>query len=123
MQQRPVVIAIAVIAAIAAGGLLLFALTNRGPDSAALTGRTWQLASITGETPAFQGVVPAAEQPRYTIAFDDAGTFTARADCNTLAGTYELRDRDGMAAAMPSGVRDGYEKLDALLVQLRATVS
>ncbi len=34
-----------------------------------------------------------------------------------------VADRDGMAAAMPSGVREGYEKLDGLLEELRAGVS
>jgi heat shock protein HslJ len=97
MQQRPQALTIAlIVVAVGVGGLLLFAFLNRGPDTGTLTGRTWQLAAITGETPAFQGVVPTEDQPRYTIAFADDGTFAARADCNTMAGTYELRGDDGM---------------------------
>ena len=88
-------VALIVIGVIVAG-LLLFSFLNRGPDTASLTGRTWQLASITGQTPAFQGVIPAAEQPLYTIAFAADGTFAARADCNALAGTYTLDRGDGM---------------------------
>jgi heat shock protein HslJ len=95
MQKRPqtAIVAVIVIGVIVAG-LLLF--LNRGTDTGSLTGRTWQLASITGQTPAFQGVIPAAEQPLYTIAFGTDGTFAARADCNSLAGTYMLERSDGI---------------------------
>jgi hypothetical protein len=100
MQQRQQVVVIALVAlAVVVGVLVLFAFLNRGQDSGALTGRTWQLATITGQTPAYQGVVPAEDQPRYTIAFGADGTFAARADCNTLAGAYQR------AAAMASRSR------------------
>ncbi len=70
MEQRPQSTNIALVfVAVFVGGLLLFAFLTRGSDSGTLTDGTWQLASITGETPAFQGVVPAADQSRYTIAF------------------------------------------------------
>ena len=88
-------VALIVIGVIVAG-LLLFSFLNRGTETGSLTGRTWQLASITGQTPAFQGVIPAVEQPLYTIAFGTDGTFAARADCNSLAGTYTLDRSDGM---------------------------
>src|SRR6187397_1946732 len=94
-QQRSQSIIIAVLG-VAIGALLLFAFLNRGPDAGALTGPTWQLAAITGQAPAYQGVVPAAEQSRYTIAFADDGSFLAKADCNAVAGTYELDRRDGI---------------------------
>ena len=40
------------------------------------------------EEPAFQGVIPAADQSRYTIEFKTDGSFAALADCNQVAGTY-----------------------------------
>jgi heat shock protein HslJ len=97
MQNQPQAtnVALIVIGVIVAG-LLLFSFLDRGPDTGSLTGRTWQLASITGQTPAYQGVIPAAEQPLHTIAFATDGTFAARADCNALAGTYTLERSDGM---------------------------
>ncbi len=97
MQKRPqwVIIALVVIGVIIAG-LLLFRFLNRGSDSGSLTGRTWQLASITGKTPAYQGVIPPAEQPLHTIAFGTDGTFAARADCNAMTGTYTLERSDRM---------------------------
>lgn len=95
MQQRSQVVLIAVVAAVMIGGLALFAIL-RGPDSGALTDRTWQLTAITGQTPAFQGVFPPEEQSLYTIAFGSDGTFAAKADCNAVAGTYELGRNDGI---------------------------
>jgi heat shock protein HslJ len=96
MQQRPVAVVIGVVVAVVIGGLALFAILGRGPDTGTLTGSTWQLVAITGQTPAFQGVIPAEDQTRYTIKFATDGTFSARADCNALAGTYSLRGKDGI---------------------------
>jgi heat shock protein HslJ len=53
-----------------------------------LTGRTWQLSSVTEKVPAFQGVVPPEDQSRYTITFTDDGTAAIKADCNNVAATY-----------------------------------
>ena len=55
-----------------------------------LTGKAWKLttATVTGSGPAMPGVVPVADQERYTITFNTDGTFSAKADCNQLAGAY-----------------------------------
>ena len=100
MQQRTPIVTIAVIAAIVIGGLALFAILGRGPDTSALTGRTWQLTAITGQTPAFQGVFPVEEQSLYTIEFATDGTFASRADCNALSGTYALSGSDGITISL-----------------------
>ncbi len=60
-----------------------------------LVGKVWKLTAITELTPAFQGVVPAAEQANYTIEFQADWTFAAKADCNQVAGTYEVRSGGG----------------------------
>jgi heat shock protein HslJ len=57
-----------------------------------LTGKDWQLTGVTEKVPAFQGVVPEDQQANYTITFNDDGTFSAKADCNNLAGTYVTGD-------------------------------
>ena len=75
--------AIATIAAACSGG-------------SGLTGKTWQLTAITEKAPAFQGVVPAADQPNYTIAFEPNLTFTAKADCNQLSGSYTTSGSNGL---------------------------
>ena len=61
-----------------------------------LTGKTWQLTAITEKVPAFQGVVPAADQANYTIEFKSDGTFNAKADCNQLSGTYTTSGSNGL---------------------------
>ncbi len=53
-----------------------------------LVGPTWRLSAITEKVPAFQGVVPEADRDKYTLVFAANGTFTAVADCNTVAGTW-----------------------------------
>jgi heat shock protein HslJ len=41
-------------------------------------------------------VVPASEQSRFTITFNDDGTFDATADCNRAAGTYRTTGSGGL---------------------------
>jgi heat shock protein HslJ len=65
-------------------------------SSTGLTGKTWQLTAITELVPAFQGVVPAADQPNYTIEFKTDGTFNAKADCNTTSGAYTTTSSGGL---------------------------
>ena len=65
-------------------------------DSSGLTGTPWQLSAITEQTPAFQGVVPAADQPNYSITFNTDLTYNGRADCNSIAGTYSTSGSNGI---------------------------
>lgn len=51
-----------------------------------LTGKTWQWQSWTSVTPQAQEDVP--DPAAYTIEFLEDGTFTAKADCNNVSGTY-----------------------------------
>jgi para-nitrobenzyl esterase len=73
---------------------------------AELLGKTWKLTAITETTPAFQGVVSEADQSRYTIEFQADGTFAAKADCNQVAGTYEVH-RGGADPADTSALPPG----------------
>ena len=67
-----------------------------GSPAVGLTGKTWQLTAMTEKVPAFQGVVPDADQANYTIAFAADGTFQAKADCNQVAGTYATTSTGGL---------------------------
>ena len=69
-------------------------LAGAASPPAELLGKTWKLTSITETTPAFQGVVPEADQSRYTIEFHADGTFNATADCNQVGGTYAVSRGD-----------------------------
>ena len=53
-----------------------------------LVGLTWRVTAVTTTVPAWQGVVPAADQLRYTIAFANDGTAAIKADCNQVTATY-----------------------------------
>jgi heat shock protein HslJ len=44
-----------------------------------------------------QGVVPAADRFKYTLAFVAGGTFRATADCNTVSGTWSATANGGLS--------------------------
>jgi heat shock protein HslJ len=73
---------------------------NPSSSGGGLTGKTWQLTAITEKVPAFQGVVPAADQANYTIEFKSDGSFSAKADCNVLSGTYATTSSGGMTITL-----------------------
>lgn len=73
---------LAAVAGLATAILVLAACASRS----SLTGRTWQWQAWTTVTPNEQSAVP--DPASYTIEFRDDGTFQAKADCNTVSGTY-----------------------------------
>ncbi|MFL5645438.1 MAG: META domain-containing protein [Chloroflexota bacterium] len=76
------------------------AATPAPTQATGLLGKTWQLTTITEKVPAFQGAVPAADQPNYTVAFAADGTFSAKADCNTVAGKYTAADAKASSGSL-----------------------
>ena len=76
-MRRWVVVAGVVVA------ILVLAACSSG-DS--LTCKTWQWSSWTTLTPQTQADVP--DPSSYTIEFKSDRTFQAKADCNTISGTY-----------------------------------
>ncbi len=96
-NNTPVIVGAIAVVAVVVAGLWLVSGNSRGPSG--LTGTNWQLSAITEQTPTFQGVVPAAEQPNYAITFNDDGTYTGRADCNAIAGTYTTGRNDSITIA------------------------
>src|SRR6187455_741503 len=77
------------IAIVLASSLLVACNAAASPSAgSSLTGKPWALFAMTGKTPAFQGVVPADQQPDYTITFNTDGTYSGTAACNQIAGTY-----------------------------------
>ena len=67
-----------------------------GGSGSGLTGKTWHLTAITEKVPAFQGVIPAADQSKYAITFNTDGTFNATADCNQVSGSYKTSGSNGL---------------------------
>src|SRR6478672_1713498 len=86
---------VAVLAAIVAS---LSACSSSGTSG--LTSKKWQLTAITEKVPAFQGVIPAADQPKYQVVFHDDGKVSGAADCNQFGGTYKTTGSDGLAIAI-----------------------
>ena len=68
-----------------------------GSSGNGLTGKDWHLTAISEKSPAFQGVVPVDQQANYTINFAaDGGTFSAKADCNQVSGSYVTSGSNGI---------------------------
>ena len=80
--------------ALALAAALIVGACNSGGG---LTGKAWQLTAITEQVPAFQGVVPEADQANYTITFNTDGTYNAKADCNSLQGSYTTTGTGGLS--------------------------
>lgn len=68
-----------------------------------ITGTTWRLVSLETQRPQFSAIVPVEGQANYNILFNEDGTFSAKADCNQLAGTYEIVS-DGVLTIAPGPV-------------------
>jgi heat shock protein HslJ len=84
--------------ALAVAGLAI--LVAACSSSGGLTGKTWQLTAITEKVPAFQGVVPSADQPNYTIAFNEDATATIQADCNSVTANYTTTSDGAMTITL-----------------------
>jgi len=81
----------AVVAVILVAVLALAACSSSGSS---LTGKSWQWTAATTKVPASQSVVPNPE--KYTIEFKSDGTFSAKADCNQVAGGYTTTSSGGL---------------------------
>lgn len=77
-------------------GMAAALLACSGSSGGGLTGKTWHLTAITEKVPAFQGVIPAADQSKYAITFNADGTFSATADCNQVSGSYKTSGSNGL---------------------------
>ncbi len=87
-MRRVLVVAVA----LALSGLFLAGCAVSNTDQ--LTATTWYLVSGTEKNPAWQWTVPTDAQDRYTIRFEKDGTFSSRADCNQLAGSWTASGSD-----------------------------
>lgn len=65
-------------------------------SSSSLTGKTWQLTTLTERVAHFLGGVPEADQANYTIEFKSDGNYQAKADCNQTSGTYTTTSDGGL---------------------------
>ena len=68
-------------------GLATMLVACGGSSSSGLTGKTWHLTAITEKVPAFQGVIPAADQSKYAITFNADGNFARQPTATRSART------------------------------------
>jgi heat shock protein HslJ len=95
VRRNNVVVAV-VIAVVVLGVIAVLLLRNNGGDNSALTGKTWYLVSGSQTNPTWQWVVPPAQQADFTIEFNADKTFSAKADCNQLSGSWSTSGSDGL---------------------------
>lgn len=81
--MRRAKVAVFLVAAAAVTGMAACSSGSGGSD---LVGPTWQWSSGTLNQPKHQFVV--SDPGNYTITFADDGSFQAKADCNSVHGTY-----------------------------------
>ena len=90
--------------------------------SDSITDTTWQWASMVETEPASQSVVPNPEN--YTMLLKTDGTFSMKADCNMVAGSYTL---DGSSLTFQPGPSTmaycGDQSLDQLYLQSISNVA
>ena len=63
-----------------------------GGSSSSLTGKAWQWTASTEKVPASQSVVP--DPQNYTVEFKSDGTYSMKADCNQVNGSYTTSGSD-----------------------------
>lgn len=113
MKRRSLIVLVALTVALTAAAC---SSSSSSPSAAAasLEG-TWQWTASTEAVPASQSVVPDPEN--YTITFAADGTYTGKADCNQISGTYTV---DGSNLTISSGPSTlafcGDASLDAIYV-------
>ena len=104
----------------AASVLVLFAACAAGTSG--LVGPTWQWTNLTENAPLAHSDVP--DPALYTLTLADDGSFQAKADCNTVLGTF-LTDGDEITLTLgPSTLVECPEgSLSDQFVSLLHTVS
>ena len=85
---------LAVLFVLVVGAATLLGACSGSGSGSGLTGKTWKWTASTTTVPASQNVVPDPEN--YTIEFKSDGTFSAKADCNQLSGTYTTTSSGGL---------------------------
>lgn len=81
----------------------------------------WQWVSLVENMPAAQSVVPNPEN--YNLVFREDGTYSAKADCNQLIGSYELLGgqltlKPGISTLAECGPDSSYDLYSRLLEQV-----
>lgn len=89
--------------AIAAIVAVLAACSSSGSSGSNLSGKTWQWTASTTASPASQSVTPTPAN--WTITFGTDGTYTGKASCNQINGSYTTGANGALTIAQPASTR------------------
>jgi heat shock protein HslJ len=97
--------------------VLLLAGCGGGSKNSPVVGVLWEWNGLQETQPAHLSAVP--DPPNYLLVLNEDGSFTAKADCNQLHGTYTLSGDDltlthgpmTKAACPPGSLSDQYVHL------------
>jgi heat shock protein HslJ len=107
-----------------AGLLLLTACgttDSASQSSDSITGVLWQWQSVTNQDTNETTTVPNPEN--YTIEFNEDGTFTGTADCNSIAGTYSQENGFSITLGPSTLAFCGEASLDTIYLDLLNNVA
>ena len=91
------------------------------PTSNAIQGIIWQWVSVTDQSTKQMTTVPNPEN--YTITFNADYTFTGKADCNNIAGTYSQQNGFHITMGPSTMAFCGETSLDQQYLQLLGSVA
>jgi heat shock protein HslJ len=99
------------------------AATPTAAPSNSITNIVWQWVNLVdkGQSPAKTTTVP--DPTKYTITFKADGTFTGKADCNNIAGTYTQTNGFSIKVGPSTMAACGAGSLDQQYVQLLGQVA
>ena len=86
-----------------------------------ITDIVWQWTSVTNQTTKQTTTVPNPEN--YTIIFKTDGTFTGKADCNNIAGTYSQANGFSITLGPSTMAYCGEASLDQQYLQLLSSIA
>jgi heat shock protein HslJ len=107
-------------------GLILLAACGSGSSSESasgnsITGVVWQWETVTNKDTNETTTVSNPEN--YTIEFKDDGTFTGKADCNNIAGTYSQENGFSIMLGPSTLAFCGEASLDTMYLDLLSSVA
>ena len=91
------------------------------PPTNPIQGIVWQWTSVTNQTTKETTTVPTPES--YTIIFKTDGTFTGKADCNNISGTYSQEGGFTITLGPSTMAYCGETSMDQQYTQLLSSVA
>jgi heat shock protein HslJ len=106
--------------------IVILAACGSGSDSesasgSSITGVVWQWETVTIQDTNETTTVPNPEN--YTIEFKEDGTFSGKADCNNIAGTYSQENGFSITLGPSTLAFCGEASLDTVYLDLLSNVA